>query len=48
MPKIWEKAVETYKKKGIDNPYAYATAVLQKKKILKKGTRELTKKGRGQ
>jgi hypothetical protein len=46
MPKIWEDAVKEIKKKspGV-NPYAVATASLQKAGDLKKGTREATKKG---
>jgi hypothetical protein len=46
VPKIWEDAVKEIKKKspGV-NPYAVATASLQKAGDLKKGTREATKKG---
>jgi hypothetical protein len=46
MPKIWEDAVREIKKSspGV-NPYAVATASLQKAGDLKKGTRTATKKG---
>ncbi len=46
MPKIWERAVEHIRENspGV-NPYAAATATLQKAGELKKGTRDLTKKG---
>lgn len=46
MPKIWEDAVKAIKKSSPDvNPYAVATASLQKAGELKKGTREATKLG---
>jgi hypothetical protein len=46
MPKIFDKTVKAVKKKSsVGNPYAVATASLQKAGILKKGTRKLTKKG---
>lgn len=43
MPKILDKYVEGIKKKGKSesSAYAIATSVLQKKGILKKGTRQL-------
>jgi hypothetical protein len=46
MPKIWEDAVRRIKKKspGV-NPYAVATATLQKAGELKPGTRTATAKG---
>ena len=46
MPKIWEDAVKQIKKSspGV-NPYAVATATLQKSGSLKKGTIQPTKKG---
>jgi hypothetical protein len=46
MPKIWERAVEHIRENspGV-NPYAAATASLQKAGEMKPGTRELTKKG---
>jgi hypothetical protein len=49
MPKIWEDRVNAIKKskskggKGAVNPYAVATAQLQKEGKLKPGTRELKK-----
>ena len=45
MPKILDKYVEGIKKKGKSESqsYAIATSVLQKKGVLKKGTRELAK-----
>ncbi len=51
MPKIWKDAVKEIKKtpearSGKINPYAVATASLQKSGALKPGTREATKKGR--
>lgn len=46
MPKIWKDAVREISKSSPDvNPYAAATATLQKAGELKKGTREATKKG---
>ena len=46
MPKIWEDAVKRIKKQspGV-NPYAVATASLQKAGDLKPGTRTATAKG---
>lgn len=46
MPKIWEDSVKAIKQSspGV-NPYAVATASLQKAGELKKGTREATKLG---
>jgi hypothetical protein len=46
LPRIWERAVEEIRKNspGV-NPYAVATAQLQKSGDLKKGTIEATKKG---
>ena len=46
MPKILDKAVEKIKAQspGV-NPYAVATASLQKAGDLKKGTQEPTKQG---
>lgn len=47
MPKIWEELVTKLKnEKGVDNVYALATSILQKKGVLKKGTRKLKKKKR--
>jgi len=48
MPRVWEDRVNaikksTGKKKGAVNPYAVATAQLQKEGKLKPGTRELKK-----
>ena len=45
MPKVWEDRVKAIKKssKGAVNPYAVATAQLQKEGKLKPGTRELKK-----
>jgi hypothetical protein len=51
MPAIWKRAVEKIKASSPDvNPYAVATASLQKAGDLKPGTRTATKKGirRGQ
>jgi hypothetical protein len=47
MPAIWERAVQHIKKNspGV-NPYAAATATLQKAGELKKGTRQLTAFGK--
>lgn len=46
MPRIWKDAVREIKKSSPDvNPYAVATASLQKAGELKQGTREATKKG---
>jgi hypothetical protein len=50
MPKVWEDLVNKIKAsgkgkgRGAVNPYAVATAQLQKKGVLKPGTRELAKK----
>ena len=46
MPKIWEDAVKAVRKSspGV-NPYAVATASLQKAGELKPGTRDATKLG---
>jgi hypothetical protein len=46
VPKIWKDAVREIKRNspGV-NPYAVATASLQKSGDLKRGTREATKKG---
>lgn len=49
MPAVWEKLVNKIKAKnkgkgrGAVNPYAVATSVLQKRGVLKPGTRELAK-----
>ena len=47
MPKVWEDRVNAIKKstgkKGAVNPFAVATAQLQKEGKLKPGTRELKK-----
>jgi hypothetical protein len=51
MPKILDEAVKKIAAKGdVDNPYAVATAALQKSGSLKPGTVEPTKQGvaRGQ
>ena len=51
MPKILEAAVKRIKAKGkVSNPWAVATAALQKAGELKKGSNKPTKKGiaRGQ
>jgi len=46
MPAIWKKAVEKIKAQSSGvNPYAVATASLQKAGDLKPGTREATNKG---
>lgn len=46
MPKIWKDAVREIAKASPDvNPYAVATATLQRAGELKKGTSEATKKG---
>lgn len=46
MPKILDEAVKQIKKSSPDvNPYAVATATLQKAGELKKGTNQPTKKG---
>ena len=46
MPKILDKAVDKIKAKGgVDNPYAVATAALQKAGDLKKGTNQPTRQG---
>jgi hypothetical protein len=46
MPKILDKTVERIKAKGGDvNPYAAATATLQKAGELKQGTNKATKLG---
>jgi hypothetical protein len=46
MPKLWERAVQHIKERSPNvNPYAAATATLQKAGEMKPGTRELTKKG---
>lgn len=46
MPRIWKRAVEKIKQSSPDvNPYAVATATLQKAGDLKPGTRTATKKG---
>jgi hypothetical protein len=46
MPKILDAAVKQIKKSSPDvNPYAVATATLQKAGELKKGTNQPTKKG---
>lgn len=47
MPKILDKRVKAIAKKGrAVNPYAVATAALQKEGKMKKGSHKLTKKGR--
>jgi hypothetical protein len=51
MPKILDEAVKKVSAKGgVDNPWAVATAALQKSGSLKAGTLEPTKQGvsRGQ
>ena len=46
MPAIWEDAVKAIRKSSPNvNPYAVATASLQKAHELRKGTREATKLG---
>jgi hypothetical protein len=46
MPQIWKEAVKAIRKSSPDvNPYAVATASLQKAHELKPGTREPTKLG---
>jgi len=46
MPAIWKEAVRKIAKTSPNvNPYAVATASLQKAGDLKPGTREATKKG---
>jgi hypothetical protein len=46
MPNIYDRLVSQMKTKGANNPYAAATAALQKTGNLKKGTRKLTEKGK--
>lgn len=48
MPKLWDKLAKKLQAKGMDKnkSYAIATSALQKSGYMKKGTRELTKKGR--
>ena len=46
MPAIYEAEVKRAKKAGAKNPHAYATSVLQRKKVFKKGSRKLTRKGK--
>jgi len=46
MPKILDRLVSQLKAKGVKNPYAVATSQLQKAGNLKKGTQELTAKGK--
>lgn len=47
MPKLVERLAKLFdKEKKINSPYAYATAVAQKAKLIKKGTSKLTKKGK--
>jgi len=46
MPAIYDRLVRQLRAKGVKNPHAVATAQLQKAKVLKKGTRELTSKGK--
>lgn len=48
MPKMWEQIVSKVKKTGKpgSNPYAIATSALQKAGMMKKGTMELTAKGK--
>ena len=47
MPKLWEDAVKAIKKSSPDvNPYAVATASLQRAGELKPGTREATALGK--
>lgn len=46
MPAIWKRAVEKIKQESPDvNPYAVATASLQRAGDLKEGTRMATKQG---
>jgi len=49
MPKIYDRVVKALVRDGYSELSAHkiATKRLQKSKILKKGTRTLTKKGRG-
>ncbi len=46
MPKVLEDLVKKMKKKGMpeDKAWAIATATLQKKGVLKKGTHKLNKR----
>lgn len=44
LPKIMERAVKKLKGK-VDNPYAVASATLQKSGSLKRGTNTATSKG---
>ena len=46
MPKIWDRLVSQLKAKGVKNPQAVATSQLQKSGVLKKGSMELTEKGK--
>lgn len=50
MPKLFDKYVAGIKRSNRRrkklNPYAVATAALQKQGLMKKGTHKLTRKGR--
>lgn len=48
MPKILERLVSQLKEKGMDKnrAYAVATSSLQRSGVLKKGTQDLTAKGK--
>tara|TARA_R110002020_G_scaffold12271_1_gene45178 strand:+ start:1731 stop:2000 length:270 start_codon:yes stop_codon:yes gene_type:complete len=44
--KIFDRLVSQLKEKGVENPHAVATKRLQEAGVLKKGTRDLTEKGK--
>lgn len=46
MPKIYDRLVKQLTAKGVKNPHAVATKQLQKSGVMKKGTKELTPKGK--
>jgi hypothetical protein len=46
MPKILDRLVKQLTAKGVKNPYAVATAQLQKSGNMKKGSQKLTDKGK--
>ena len=46
MPGIYDRLVSQMRAKGAKNPHAAATAALQRAGNMKKGSRELTRKGR--
>lgn len=47
MPEILDRYVEALKRRRrVRNPYAVATALLQKQGYMKRGSHKLTKRGR--